>query len=146
MPQITHETAEGWEVAGAQKGLTSYRTWLFSGGWPRFDRWPAKNIHTDLETARSCGLPARGASGAMLEGYLTELMIELFGEQWLSQGVFSLVFTKIVGIGDEIVARAWVTARSREGPALRFDMDLWCENQRGETVAVGTGTGWTPSG
>ena len=73
----------GHEVTGPGKYVTSYRTWLFSGGWPRFDGWPAKNVHTDLEFARACGLPVRGASAATAIAYLSEMMVDLFGEEWL---------------------------------------------------------------
>ena len=142
MPIITREVEKGFEASGRLKTVTSLRTWLFSGGWPMADDWPAKNVHTDLEFARSCGLPSRGASGAMLMGYLTELLVDLFGEQWLTKGTLSLKFVRIVEIGDEIVARASVVSRREDGPRVGFDMELWCENQRGEKVAVGSGTGW----
>ena len=81
MERFTQDAAVGYEVAGPPKKMTSYRTWLFSGGWPRFDGWPAKNVHTDLASAQQSGLPTRAASGAMMQGYLCELMIDLFGER-----------------------------------------------------------------
>ena len=142
MQPFTQDTAVGCEVAGAPKTMTSYRTWLFSGGWPRFDGWPAKNVHTDLAAAQQSGLPTRAASGAMMQGYLYELMIDLFGARWLERGQLSLKFIRIVDVGDTITARARVSARQREAGATRFDLQVWCENQRGEQVVVGTGTGW----
>ena len=142
MQPITRDTAVGYEVAGSSKKMTSYRTWLFSGGWPRFDGWPAKNVHTDLAFAQQSGLPTRAASGAMMQGYLCELMVDLFGAGWLEQGQLSLKFIRIVDVGDTITARARVSARRPEAGATRFDLQVWCENQRGEHVVVGTGTGW----
>ena len=56
MQPFTPDTTVGSEAAGPPKTMTSYRTWLFSGGWPRFDGWPAKNVHTDL-----AALPSRAA-------------------------------------------------------------------------------------
>ena len=142
MQPFTPDTAVGSEVAGPPKTMTSYRTWLFSGGWPRFDGWPAKNVHTDLAFAQQSGLPTRAASGAMMQGYLYELMMSLFGADWLEQGRLSLKFIRIVDVGDTITARARVSARLPEGSATRFDLQVWCENQRGEHVVVGSGTGW----
>lgn len=144
MQPFTPDTTVGSEVAGPPKTMTSYRTWLFSGGWPRFDGWPAKNVHTDLAAAQQSGLPTRAASGAMMQGYLYGLMIDLFGADWLEQGQLSLKFIRIVDVGDTITARASVFARQREADATRFDLQVWCENQRGEHVVVGTGTGWVP--
>ena len=142
MQPITRDTAVGYEVAGSSKKMTSYRTWLFSGGWPRFDDWPAKNVHTDLAFAQQSGLPTRAASGAMMQGYLCELMVDLFGAGWLEQGQLSLKFIRIVDVGDTITARARVSVRRPEAGGTRFDLQVWCENQRGEHVVVGTGTGW----
>ena len=133
------EVQEGYEISGTPKTVTSYRTWLFSGGWPRFEGWPAKNVHTDLEFAKSCDLPSRAASGAMSVGYLTELMIDLFGEDWLAKGVLSLKFISIVDMGDKIISKARVTSKHGDDSGVRVDMDLWCENQLGDKVAVGTG-------
>ena len=65
MPLLTPNTPVGHTVTGSTKRVTSYRTWLFSGGWPRFDGWPAKNVNTDLAAARRSGLPTRASSGAM---------------------------------------------------------------------------------
>ena len=130
----------GLEVIGSPKHVTSYRTWLFSGGWPRFDGWPAKNVHTDLEFAQASGLPARGASGAMLQAYLAELMVNLFGERWLAKGRLNLKFVRLVEIDDQIVAHGTVMSRGDDGDV---EMELWCENQRGDVVCTGIGSGWT---
>ena len=145
MASITKDAKEGYEVSGKTKTTTSYRMWLFSGGWPRFEGWPAKNVHTDLEFAQACGFPTKGASGAMPVGYLTELMVDLFGENWLRQGDppnLNLKFIRVMDVDDKITARARVASKHEEESGVRFDMDLWCENQDGDKVVVGTGTGW----
>ena len=141
MATIAADTAEGHEVTGRAKTVTSLRTWLFSGGWPPEDGWPARNIHTDLEFARSSGLPARNAAGAMMEGYVAELMIDMFGPGWLSDGSYSVKFIRTVDIGDHVTSRARITARRPEAGGTAFDAELWCENQHGDKVVVGSGTG-----
>ena len=141
MAIITKDIKEGFEVSGKVKTVTSYKTWLFSGGWPRFTDWPAKNVHTDLEFAKSCGLPTRAASGSMSIGYLTELMIDLFGENWLRGGKIKVKLIGIVVPGDTLLPKAVVQSRQAENSGVRFVVDLWCENQHGDKVAVGTGTG-----
>lgn len=141
MAIITPQTPEGQEFSGRLKTVTEERVYAFSGGFPRGPGWPRKNIHTDLEFARSCGLPTRAASGAMFEGYLTELMIDLFGEEWLRHGKMSLTFIAIVDPGDTLVPTAVVRSSQPEGSAIRFVMDVWCDNQRDEKVVVGTATG-----
>ena len=135
---ITKDTQEGYEVSGKLKTVTEERVYAFSGGFPKGPGWPKKTIHTDLEFAKSCGLPSRAASGAMFEGYLTELMIDLFGENFLTEGKMSLTFIAIVDPGDTLLPRAVVQSKQVEGSEVRSVMDVWCENQRGEKVTVGT--------
>ena len=141
MAITTKDTQEGSEFRGNLKTVTEDRVYAFSGGFPRGTDWPKKNIHTDLEFAKSCGLPTRAASGAMFEGYLTELMINLFGEDWLTYGKMSLKFIAIVDVNDTISPRAIVQTKQVEGSEVRFIMDVWCQNQHGNKVAVGTATG-----
>jgi acyl dehydratase len=141
MAIITKDIPVGHEVSGKLKTVTEERVYAFSGGFPKGHGWPRKNIHTDLEFAKSCGLPTRAASGAMFEGYLTELMIDLFGESWLRRGKMSLTFIVIVDTGDTLVPKSVVRSKQAEGSGVRFVMEVWCENQHGNKVVVGTATG-----
>ena len=117
--------------------MTSYRTWLFSGGWPRFDGWPAKNVHTDLAFAQQSGLPTRAASGAMMQGYLYELMVDLFGEGWLERGQLSLKFIRIVDVGDTIGPRE---RGCPDGARRRARRDSTC--RCGARISAGS-TSWS---
>ena len=140
MAIITKDTQEGYEVSGNLKTVTEERVYAFSGGFPKGPGWPKKNIHTDLAFAKSCGLPTRAASGAMFEGYLTELMIDLFGENWLTEGKMSLTFIAIVDPGDTLLPKAIVRSKQAEDSGARFIIEVWCENQYGNKVVVGTAT------
>lgn len=142
MAMITRDTPEGREFSGKLKRVTEERVYAFSGGFPKGPDWPKKNIHTDLDFARSCGLPTRAASGAMFEGYLTELMIDLFGESWLRGGRMGLTFIAIVDAGDTLLPKAIVRSRQAQGSAVRFTMDVSCDNQHGNKVVVGTAAGF----
>ncbi len=122
--------------------VTSYRTWQFSGGWPPGAGWPSKNVHTDDEFARLSGIPGRAASGAMVQGYVVDLMADIFGIEWLGSGSFNLKFVAPVQIWDTIIPRARCLNAKVEGERSRYDVELLCENQRGDPVAVGTAVGW----
>ena len=141
MARIIKETQKGSEFQGNLKTVTEERVYAFSGGFPKGKDWPKKNIHTDLEFARSCGLPTRAASGAMFEGYLTELMIDLFGENWLTYGKMSLKFINIVDVNDRLLPKAIVQSKQIQNSNIIFTMEVWCENQHGNRVVVGTATG-----
>jgi acyl dehydratase len=140
MVTFPNNIQEGFEISGSPKMVTSWRTWLHSGGWPISTGWPAKNIHTDLETAKSAHLKGRIASGTMSLGYLSELMIDLFGIGWLSGGEMSYKFIRPVFIGDTVIAKARVQSKQMVGSGVKFVLDIWCENQHGEKVTVGNAT------
>ena len=141
MPLLQPEVSVGFRATGPLKTATPYFTRLFSGGWPRTEDWPAKNVHTDEDFAKATGLSGRNASGAMMQGYLAELMIGMFGEGWLAGGTFSLKFVHQVGMGDSVTAEATVTAVTRAGQTIAVDLDVSCKNQHGQVVTVGTATG-----
>ena len=141
MAIITKNIPEGHEFSGKLKTVTEERVYAFSGGFPKGKDWPKKTIHTDLDFAKSCGLPTRAASGAMFEGYLTELMIELFGENWLTYGKMSLKFIAIVDVNDTVLPKATVQSKQVQGSDVIFTMEVWCENQHGNKVMVGAATG-----
>ena len=141
MAIITRDTQERSQFSGKPKKITEERVYAFSGGFPKGAGWPQKNIHTDLEFAKRCGLPARNASGSMFESYLTELMIDLFGESWLREGKLELVFIRMVVIGDTLLPKAVVQSKRMEHSGTGFVLEVWCENQHGDKVVVGTATG-----
>jgi acyl dehydratase len=141
MPLITKDTQEGQEFSGKIRTLTLDRLNFFSGGFPRGPNWPAKNIHTDLEVAKKSGLKTRAASGAMFEGYITDHMIDLFGGDWLNYGTMSLSFIGVVDKDDKLIPRAVVRSKKMQGSEVEFTLDVWCENQHGAKVVVGTARG-----
>jgi acyl dehydratase len=142
MRKLTPDTKVGAEFTGKTKTISETRVFAFSGGRFNASGWPSKNIHTDLEFAKSCGLSTRSVSATQYMGYLTELMIDLFGETWLSNGKMELKFIAIVDVGDRLVSRAVVTMKESEDSKTKFSLDIWCENQHGNKVFVGTAMGW----
>jgi acyl dehydratase len=142
MMKLTPDTKVGAEYTGKMKTISEARVFAFSGGRFNAPGWPAKNIHTDLEFAKSCGLQTRSVSATQYMGYLIELMIDLFGESWSSRGKMDLKFVAIVDIGDRLVTKAVVASKERENSRTKFTLDIGCENRDGNKVVVGTAMGW----
>jgi hypothetical protein len=141
MVELKRETKEGETFTGKPKLVSWERIWAFSGGPFSNTGWPRKNVHTDLEFAKSCGLPSVAASATQFMGYVTELMTDLFGVEWLSHGTMDVKFINLVDAGDVLVTKAEVKARESQGSATRFTMDISCENQKAAKVLVGNATG-----
>ena len=110
----------------------------FSGGPIDTPEWPAKNLHTDLEKAAEAGLSAPIASGIQYEGHLVELLLRLFGDAWLREGVLQVKYPRTVAAGDAVQPMARVTARSAEGDKVGVELEVWCQRTNEEKVLVGT--------
>lgn len=98
-------------------------------------------IHIDEEFARSKGLPSTVAQAFQSYAYVSELMTNFFGEGWLRGGKLEMSFIKMVCPGDTLSVKGTVREMIPEGSASRIVFDVWCENQNGEKVAVGTASG-----
>ncbi|MDN5347802.1 MAG: hypothetical protein PWP65_1366 [Clostridia bacterium] len=141
MTIITKETPVGQEFSGKPKKITWERLWTFSGGPFAASGWPKKNIHTDIDFAKNAGLPTACASGTQYQGYVIQLLIDLFGEEWLKNGKMNVKFIKLVPEGDTLIAKAKVQSKEEDGSAVKYTLDIWCENQNGDKVLVGTASG-----
>lgn len=142
MERIHKDTPIGREFSGKLKKMSWERLWTFSGGPFTQSGWPKKNLHTDTEFAKSMGLPTVGASATQYLGHMTELMIDLFGEEWLSHGKMNKVkFIKFVADGDELTSKARVVSKKMEGLKVEYDLRISVENQNNEEVLIGSAIG-----
>jgi hypothetical protein len=146
MEKVKLDSKKDQVFSGKPKKVSWERLWTFSGGPFNLTGWPKKNIHTDPEFAKSCGLPCMAASATQYMGYVAELMIDLFGVQWLSHGTNDLKFIAVVDAGDTLVTKAQIKSKEVQGIAARFTLDVWCENQKGAKVLVGSATGVVGNG
>ena len=143
MVRITKDTPIGQEFAGKSKKMIWERVWTFSGGVFTSQGWPKKNLHTDPEFARSLALPTVGVSATQYLGHMVELMLDLFGDAWLSHGkMIDVKFIKLVVDGDTLVSKAKVVGKEQEGSTVKYMLDLYVENQDHEKVLVGKATGF----
>ena len=100
-----------------------------------------QSIHTDPAVAEAQGYPKTVAQGMMSADYISELMTTELERGWLLNGRLSLAFVKPAFCGDTLTACAALREELDEGAFSRRVYDVWCENQDGETVTVGTASG-----
>lgn len=134
MEVATRDTEMGHEISSMPKAITLERMRLFSG-------WPMRNIHTDEDIAKMAGLPGPVAQGPMSVAYISEMLTGFFGESWLKGGKLSVSFIGMVQPRDTITAKGIIREKVAEGEAVRLVLEVWCQNQRGEKVTVGTASG-----
>ncbi len=104
-----------------------------------------QSIHTDTAVAKAKGFPATVAQGLMSADYISELMAGVFAQGWLLGGRLSLAFVRPALCGDTLTANARLIDRADEGAFIRDMYEVWCENQRGEAVTLGTASGLLPA-
>lgn len=123
----------GDEIRGLPKVITLEKLLKFNLWMP-----VSRNIHTDEEEARRAGLPGPIAPAPMPFGYLSELMTDLFGERWLREGRLTVSLLRTIKPGDTIIAKGIVRSKKEGSGGVRLEVEVWCENQQIEKVAVGT--------
>ena len=130
----SRETEVGFELEPITKKMTLDKTRLYRG-WPR-----VKDIHDDYAAAQRVGLRQPIIQGNQSIEWLGELLIKFFGKGYLG-GKLAITFINVILPDDEITTKGVVREKVVEGDAIRLILDVWCENQRGEKVIVGTASG-----
>ncbi len=117
-----------------QEKINIYSRYVFHGK-------DTKNIHTDDEIARSAGLPRALAQGRYPVGYISERMMDFFGQGWVQGGKIEVSLVKGIFPGDTITVKGIITEKIPEGDAVRLVLDVWLENQAGEPATAGIASG-----
>lgn len=132
--------APGAEFAGKARKLTWARALALSGGPFEKPGWPDKNLHTDIRAANDAGLAEVVVSGTQWEGYLIGLMVELFGMAWFAGGEVEIKIPRSVKIDETVQPKARLESREPVAGGTRYRLAVWCDNQDGQQVMVGTAT------
>ena len=138
MSVFIRDARVGELYSGKARKLTWARALALSGGPWEIPGWPEKNLHTDLKAANDAGLSAVVVSGTQWEGYLVGLLVEIFGLSWFRGGQLDIKIPRSVKIDETLQPRARVEAREPHGNGERVALSVWCENQDGQQVLVGS--------
>jgi acyl dehydratase len=133
----------GYEIeplsyAITQEKINLYSRYVFYGQ-------DTKNIHTDDEVARRAGLPRALAQGRYPVAYLSERMLEFFGQGWIQGGKLEVTLVKGVYPGDTLTVKGVITDKVPEGNAIRLVLEVCLENQAGEPATAGIASGLVPA-
>jgi hypothetical protein len=100
------------------------------------------SIHNDEYTRRQ-GYAGALMSAYVLCGYMSELLVNFFGADWLRGGRLSLTF---IGGGvqqrDEVTCRGAIVRTTREAEDTRHELEIWMEKGSGTRVIAGEASGW----
>jgi hypothetical protein len=125
----------GFQLEPIIKKVTLDKMRLYRSQWPRIRNW-----HNDYTIAQKWGVDQPLVFASQIMEYFGELLIKFFGPGYLG-GTLSLAIIRSAWPDDLLTVKGTVREKTIEGEKVRLMLDVWCENQHGEKVMVGTAGG-----
>ncbi len=100
-----------------------------------------KNIHNDVQYARSFGLANPIADGVISSAWVEGVLLDMFGTGYLKGGKVLTKFIKPIFADDVLTIKMTLKEKVPEGDATRFVLDITLTNQKGDVVVAGSGGG-----
>ncbi len=94
-------------------------------------------IHIDPAFAKETPLGGTIAHGMLILAYVSELMTDCFGRDWLTTGELSARFKAPARPGDTITASGKIAKLQKQDGFISIGCDVICQNQKSEPVIVG---------
>ena len=105
---------------------------------------PAQRVHWEDDRAKKVGNPRAYDYGAMRTSWIVNYLTNWVGDDGVVWKVSDQA-RKFNYHGDIQWVKAKVTGKRQDGPRFAVDLDVWCENQRGEIASPGNATVLLPS-
>ncbi len=128
----------GYQLEPVVKKVTLDKMRLYRSQWPRIRNW-----HNDYTIAQKWGVDQPLVFASQIMEYFGELLVKFFGPGYLG-GTLSLAIIRSAWPDDLLTVKGTVREKRGESGPIRLILDVWCENQGGEKVMVGTASGLVP--
>jgi 3-hydroxybutyryl-CoA dehydratase len=122
----------GSEIPEEKKVITQENIMLYARASRDFNP-----IHIDEEFAKETPLGGTVAHGMLILSYISELMTESFGKEWVSGGKLNVRFKAPARPGDIITVSGKVRKIEKLEGNTVINCEVLCANQRGDTVISG---------
>ncbi len=143
MPDARAEELRGGsELAGPVRVMTSeriqwYDSAMLSAAKGELAR-VGSNIHTDEEYAKSQGLTGIIADGMISTNWISSMLVQQFGMDYLGRGELRTKFLKPIFLGTAVSVRGRVRSVERlDSGAIRYALEVWCEDEKGVKLTDG---------
>ena len=94
-------------------------------------------IHIDEDFARKTPLGGTIAHGMLILAYISQMMGEAFGQQWLSSGKLSVRFKAPARPGDTVTISGKIHGGESDNGQTLINCNVLCRNQHDEPVIIG---------
>jgi 3-hydroxybutyryl-CoA dehydratase len=95
-------------------------------------------IHIDESFAAQTPLGGTIAHGMLILAYVSELMTQAFGLNWISGGRLSIRFKAPARPGDTVTINGTIDNIEQEKEGTNINCSLSCCNQKDETIVTGS--------
>ena len=129
--RITRDTEVGFELVGVKK--QAHIQLMGSRLWGRFNP-----NHWDPVYAAETGLRAPIQTGEMTTAYLSEMCVNYLGADYFHDARMVCKYVASTYAGDVVTTHGRVSEKTPKGDGFRFTIEIWAENQDGQTTTVGT--------
>ena len=137
MTTTTGDVTIGRELPPLVKDVSQRKIDAYSGVRPRY-------IHSDESWAQAKGFRTCLAQGMMSTAYVSDMMTRFLGAGFVKGGTLSMSFVKPVYAGDRLTVHGVIKDKRPEAGGTRVVVEVRCQNQDGQTTAVGTASGLLP--
>ncbi len=101
-------------------------------------RRAGQNIHTDAEYAKGQGLTTAIADGMMSTAWISSMLLEAFGRDYLERGELRTKYIKTTDVGITLKVLGRVRERDEQADgSIRFVLDVWTEDKTGVKLTDG---------
>jgi len=100
---------------------------------------------TQENIAAYAGDPASPRRDLLPADYISEQMTQVLGQGWLAGGRLALTVLRPATAGETLTSNGRLAEHRDEGAFRRQIYRVWCEDRRGQVVAVGTASGLVPT-
>jgi acyl dehydratase len=129
-PRPPFPTATGQDLVTVEHTIDQRRCWMFSG--------PGANYHNDAEQAKKLGFPRIVVQGMMSTCFVSQIMLERFGEGWVTGGKMSVKLTNVIWCDETVRVHGKVRESQPEGTRERVHCDVWVDKPDATRALLGT--------
>ena len=132
---MNRDICEGQTLPSIVKNITQEKIDLYAEASGDFNP-----IHIDESFATQTPLGGTIAHGMLILAYISELMTQAFGINWISGGNLSIRFKAPARPGDTVTVGGKVDTVTHENDCTKITCTLNCCNQKDEAIVTGGAT------
>jgi len=130
---MSNDIYEGKSLPHLSKTITQQKINLYAEASGDFNP-----IHIDESFAAQTPLGGTIAHGMLILAYVSELMTQAFGLNWISGGRLSIRFKAPARPSDTITISGTIDTIEKENECTNVNCSLSCSNQKDETIVTGS--------